>query len=180
MKKFLIILGILLLGGCALRTSHVTYPILRPIEGLSIVEKGNNFQSCFLKQKRISVSYKIVKESFTLYVKLGNQYIPEVYLGAKDKKDNILNIKMNNLSHDDFFYNLSKSEHLPSKEKITKYGLSKSYSKRILFNENSQKRIINSFGPINLEIYDLKGQKIDNLKLEFDLESFDCKGIETI
>ena len=180
MRKILVILVIFLLGGCALRTSNITYPIVRPIEGLSVLEKGNLFQSCLLKQEKIANSYKVIRENYVLYIVLGNKHTPEVYLGAKDKQNNILNMKMNNISENDFFNNLLKNEYFPNKEKIKKYGLSKLYSTRIFFDESSRKETISHFGPITLEIYDLKGKKVDNLKLEFDLKSFECKGVETI
>ena len=180
MRKILMILGIFLFAGCALRTSHITYPVLKPIEGLSILEKGNHFRSCLFKVGKIAISYKVIKENFTLYIILGNQSTPHVYLGAKDKQNNILNMRMNNISENEFFNNFPKNAYFPNKEKIKKYGLSKLYSTRIFFAESSRKETISHFGPITLEFYDLKGKKVDDLKLEFDLKSFDCKGIETI
>jgi len=180
MRKILVILGIFLWGGCALRTSHITYPTVKSIVGLSILEKGNNFKSCLLKQEKIASTYKIMKENLTVYIVLGNKYTPIIYLGAKDKNGNTLNIKMNNISQNDFFYSLSKSEHILDTKRIKKYALTKSYTTRVLFDEKLQKEIIDSFGPINLEIYNLKEEKIYDLKLEFDLKSLECRGIETI
>jgi len=180
MRKILIILGIFLWGGCAFRTSHIIYPTVKSLGGLSILEKGNIFQSCLLKQKKIASTYKIVKENFTIYIVLGNKHIPIIYLGAKDKKGNTLTIKMNNISQNDFFYNISKSEHIIDKKRIKKYALTKSYTKRVLFDEKLNREVINSFGPISLEIYNSKEEKIDDLQLEFELKSLECKGVETI
>jgi hypothetical protein len=91
-KKFITLLGVMLLTGCSLGISDATYPVIKPVEGLSVLETGGKIESCILKQYGFAKVYKLEKKDFSLHIILSNRHFPKLYLGAKYKDANIIQI----------------------------------------------------------------------------------------
>lgn len=176
MKKYIILSFIFFFLGC----SNYTYPILKPIKGLSVLEKGGRMGSCLFKQYGFSRVYKVEKKDFSLYIILGDKYYPRLYLGAKDKNGNLLEIT-SDVNYDEFkIHPLSRNETKPFDNKVkNQYGISKIYNFVISIN-NTGKSTIMSSGQIKLYLHDKKGKKIGEVELQSDFKSNKCVSVAFI
>lgn len=180
-KKFITLLGVILLTGCSLGISDATYPVIKSVEGLSVLEKGGRIESCILKQYGFAKVYKFEKKDFSLHIILSNRHFPQLYLGAKNKNGTLLEIRAD-VHHDEFkFYSIPINYTAPFDDKIKEqYGMSKIYSFTMEFEDGKGSNVINPSGTIKLYLYDKKGKKIDDVELDFDMKSNTCVSLQSI
>ena len=167
MKKYIILSFIFFFSGCSiLGTTSYTYPILKPMEGLSVLEKGGGVESCILNQYGIERVYKLEKKDFVLYVIIGNKWFPKLYLGAKDKDGNLLEVKSAEQKNNIVLHPLHINDTIPFNKRRELYGINKAYSVRQ--QQNSK---------IKLYLHDSKGTKVGEVVLKFDFKSNKCVSV---
>lgn len=167
MKKIIIIVGLILFTGCSLSRTKFTSFTIKEIEGVKVIEKGRKVGDCVFTQYNSTRIYAIKREKLSLFIILSNRTTPEIYLGAKDKNGNILKITSDG-RHDNNPLPKDKTS-IPFDNKIKNlYGIS------------VVSRIQKKFNFIKLYLHNEKGDKVDDIKLEFELKPSSCIWIEMI
>jgi hypothetical protein len=165
----------MLLTGCSLGIRDATYPVIKHVEGLSVLETGGKIESCILKQYGFSKVYKLEKKDFSLHIILSNRHFPQLYLGAKDKDGNLLEIRAVKI------HPIPINHTAPFDDKTKEqYGMSKIYSFMMAFEIGKGSTAVNSSGTLKLYLYDTKGKKIGDVELDFDMESNTCVSLNFI
>ena len=184
MRKITILVGFLFFSGCT--TVNIVYPVIKPMEGLKLVEKGVQIRSCMLEHRQIPKVYAVEKKDFSLYIIGSHLEFPKLYLGAKDKDGNVLTIGLDEIDNNYTFYPITnfhvsnlEIDRRDVKRIRDSYGITNMFSLTKTL-PISKEELTSPLDKVKLYLYDKNKKKVGEVQLEFELKSTSCKKFQII